>query len=244
MISGIGKGKVSGYNRLKQNIGFCFFMAAIACSAAVTTGSEAPEAAAPRIRSVVRVDAQSHRLVRVFQVMRPVTARPPDPEVRTLVDQTAASYNVSPALVHSVISVESGFNPWAVSPKGAMGIMQLMPETARRFGVSNAFDVKQNIDGGVRYLRFLQDLFGNDALAVAAYNAGEHAVEKYNGIPPYPETMAYVKKVGARYNRARRQSAAQSAPPPATATPTVAAEQHRPLEMFYDELGRVHIETR
>ncbi|HZU27883.1 MAG TPA: lytic transglycosylase domain-containing protein [Bryobacteraceae bacterium] len=222
-------------------------MAAITCSAGVTTVTEAPDSTAPRVRSVVRVDSRSHKLVRVFQIMRPIGEPAPrisDPAVRTLVDETAKSYNVSPALVRSVISVESGFNAWAVSPKGAMGMMQLMPGTARRFGVSNAFDVKQNIDGGVRYLRFLQDLFGNDALAIAAYNAGERAVEKYNGIPPYPETMAYVKKVGARYERARKQAAAKSVPPPATETQPAAGDKHPPLEMYYDEQGRVHIETR
>jgi len=246
MMAGIGKSKLSSYNRLKQNAGICFLMAAMACSAAVTPVNEAPEGAGPRIRSVVRVDARSHKLVRVFQILRPTgepPARPVDPALRSLVDETAKSYNVSPALVRSVISVESDFNAWAVSPKGAMGMMQLMPGTARRFGVSNAFDVRQNVDGGVRYLRFLKDLFGNDALAIAAYNAGERAVEKYNGIPPYPETMAYVKKVGARYERARKQ-AAKSVPPPATETQAAVGEKHPPLEMYYDEQGRVHIETR
>jgi len=246
MTPGIGDKQHYGYNRLTRNVGFCFLAAAMACSAAVTTTTESADPTIPRIRSVVRVDPHSHRLVRVFQAVRPAgepPLRPADPAIQSLVERTARSYDVSPALVHSVIAVESGFNASAVSPKGAMGIMQLMPDTARRFGVSNAFDAKQNIDAGVRYLKFLQDLFGNDALAIAAYNAGEHAVEKYNGIPPYPETVAYVKKVGAHYQRARKQ-ATPAVPPPAAEHQPGAAERHPPVEMFYDEQGRIHIETR
>src|SRR5581483_2586951 len=196
----------------------------------------------PRIRSVVRVDARTHRLVRAIEAPKVAAPRTPDPAVRELVEEAAKSYDVSPALVHSVISVESNFNPFAISPKGALGIMQLMPDTARRFGVSNAFDVRQNIDGGVRYLRFLHDLFGSDDLTVAAYNAGERAVQKYNGVPPYRETQDYVKKVGERYSKARKQVAAAAPPAPAETQST--EEQHRPLEMFYDEQGRVHLVTR
>jgi soluble lytic murein transglycosylase-like protein len=222
-------------------------MAAMASSPAVMKANDAPDPAPPRIRSVVRVDARTHKLVRVFQATHSPgqqQAREPDSATSSLLEQTAKSYDINPALVHSVISVESNFNPWAVSPKGALGIMQLMPGTARRFGVSNAFDVKQNIEGGVRYLRFLQDLFGDDTLTVAAYNAGERAVEKYNGIPPYPETVAYVKKVGARYGKARKQAAAKAGPPPADVNEAALEDKHPPLEMFYDEQGRVHLLTR
>jgi hypothetical protein len=111
--------------------------------------------------------------------------------------QAAASrHGVNQALVRSVIRVESAFNPWAVSPKGAQGLMQLMPQTASSLGVRDAFNPRQNIDGGVRHLRYLIDQFpGNLSLALAAYNAGENAVHAYRGIPPYAETEAYVRKV-------------------------------------------------
>ena len=89
--------------------------------------------------------------------------------------------------------------------------MQLMPATARRFGVSNTFDPRQNIEGGVRYLKFLQNTFQDDRLAVAAYNAGEKAVTKYGGVPPYAETVSYVAKVGKKYSQAQR-AAAKSTP--------------------------------
>src|SRR5581483_12304992 len=106
--------------------------------------------------------------------------------------------------VDSVVQVESNYNPFAVSNKGALGLMQLMPATARRFGVENPFDPRQNIQGGVRYLKFLQDTFRDDRLAIAAYNAGEKAVTKYKGVPPYPETVSYVAKVGTKYGQRKR----------------------------------------
>jgi soluble lytic murein transglycosylase-like protein len=105
-------------------------------------------------------------------------------------------YGVDPTLVRAVIHAESAFRPDAVSPKGAGGLMQLMPATAQRFDVSDRFDPEQNIAGGVAYLALLLDLFDGDRqLAVAAYNAGENAVARYDGIPPYEETQTYVKRV-------------------------------------------------
>jgi len=220
-------------------------MTVMAGSLPVAKANGAPDLSAPRIRSVVRVDPRTHSLVRATEVLRPQTPAPATaaPVLNQLVDQAAKTYDVNPLLVHSVIAVESNFDPYAVSPKGAQGIMQLMPQTARRFGVSNAFDPQQNIEGGVRYLKFLQNMFGSDDLAVAAYNAGERAVVKYNGIPPYRETVDYVKKVGARYGRERKQAAAKL-PPPAPAETQSTEEQHPPLDMFYDDQGRVHIVTR
>jgi hypothetical protein len=108
----------------------------------------------------------------------------------------AARYGVPEKLVAAVIRVESGFNPQAVSRKGARGLMQLMPGTASLLGVRDSFNPTQNIDGGVRHLRGLMERFGNNlTLALAAYNAGEQAVTLYRGVPPYPETQEYVARV-------------------------------------------------
>jgi hypothetical protein len=114
------------------------------------------------------------------------------------VEEAANHHGVSPALVKAVIQVESEWDALAVSSKGARGLMQLMPFTAERFGVADSFDARQNIFGGVRYLRLLLDLFGNDVdLALAGYNAGENAVLRYGGIPPFKETRGYVQKIQA-----------------------------------------------
>lgn len=108
----------------------------------------------------------------------------------------ASMHGVEVSLVRAIIQVESDFDHLAISSKGAQGLMQLMPDTARRMGVTNAFDPRQNIFGGVRYLRFLLDMFRGDiALVAAAYNAGENAVVRYGGVPPYRETRNYVDKV-------------------------------------------------
>lgn len=110
-------------------------------------------------------------------------------------------YGVDPILVKAVIQVESNFNPRCVSNKGARGLMQLMPETARRFGVSNSLDPEQNIRGGVAYLSLLLRQFSSDlSLVLAAYNAGENAVSRYGGIPPYAETQNYVQKALTVYH--------------------------------------------
>ncbi len=121
------------------------------------------------------------------------------------VEAAATEFKVEPALVHAVITAESGYNASAVSRAGAQGLMQLMPKTAARYDVSDSFDPEQNIRGGVRYLSDLLKLFGNDySLAVAAYNAGENAVIKHGRkIPPYRETMAYVPKVLRLYEKYR-----------------------------------------
>jgi soluble lytic murein transglycosylase-like protein len=119
------------------------------------------------------------------------------PQYDSIIEQAAVSAAVEPNLLRAVIVVESGFNSRAVSKRGAVGLMQLMPATASRFGVSNPYDARQNVHAGARYLKFLIDRFGHDIhLALAAYNAGEDAVARNGGqIPPFSETMAYVPRV-------------------------------------------------
>lgn len=114
-----------------------------------------------------------------------------------LIEQTAKQFRLHPGLLHAVVLAESAYNPQATSKKGAQGLMQLMPATASRYGVNDAYDPRQNLEGGARYLKDLLAMFKFDlTLALAAYNAGENAVKKYgNKIPPYPETQNYVQKV-------------------------------------------------
>jgi soluble lytic murein transglycosylase-like protein len=128
------------------------------------------------------------------------TTRPPSAAGSSAYDgiiaQAAEDYDVRADLVRAVVQVESGFNPRARSPKGAMGLMQLMPQTAAEYGVRNAYNPTENIRGGVAYLRTLLDRYQDETLALAAYNAGPTAVEKYgNNVPPYRETQQYVDKV-------------------------------------------------
>jgi soluble lytic murein transglycosylase-like protein len=116
-----------------------------------------------------------------------------------LVQEHSQRHSLRPELVRAVIQVESGFDPWATSPKGAMGLMQLMPDTARSLGVLNAYDPGENIRGGTAYLRQLLDKYrGDEKLALAAYNAGPGAVDRYDDVPPYRETREYVKKVNSK----------------------------------------------
>lgn len=116
--------------------------------------------------------------------------------VAGLIRRIAPHYGIDPQLALAIAAVESNFNAGALSPKNAMGVMQLIPDTAERFGVRNPFETEQNIRGGLAYLRWLSAYFAGDRVRiVAAYNAGEGAVDRYGGIPPYPETRAYVKRV-------------------------------------------------
>jgi len=129
-------------------------------------------------------------------------ANEPSHPFKTLVDAISATNGVDPALVRAVIKTESNFNRFAVSRKGALGLMQLIPSTGLRYGVRDFFDPQQNIDGGVRYLKFLLEKFkGNVDLSLAAYNAGENLVERVGRIPAIPETVNYVQKVRAIYGK-------------------------------------------
>jgi soluble lytic murein transglycosylase-like protein len=117
-------------------------------------------------------------------------------DIAALAVEAARRHSLDPDLVRAVIAVESGFRPDAVSPKGAQGLMQLMPKTARSLGVKDSFDPADNVEGGTRHLRALIERYNGDVKrALAAYNAGEGAVARHGGVPPYPETVAYVRKV-------------------------------------------------
>ena len=137
----------------------------------------------------------------VEEVLAPVAA---GTDVRALAIAAAERHGLDPALVLAVVGVESAFRPAAVSHKGAQGLMQLMPATARELGVIDALDPAQNLDGGTRYLRQLVALYGGDlGKALAAYNAGPGAVRRHGGVPPYRETHHYIDKVLKRYQRTR-----------------------------------------
>lgn len=126
-------------------------------------------------------------------------AQPPAPML-ALINQAAAEFDIDPNLVVAVMATESAFQPNAVSPKNAKGLMQLTDDTARRFGVKDVFEPADNIRGGAQYLRWLLKYFEGDvSLALAGYNAGENAVVRHGGVPPYAETRAYLEKIGSRY---------------------------------------------
>ena len=206
--------------------------------------------------SVVRVDRRTGKLVRtVAGFEEPAAVKPAaraahaPAHIGELVEQSARAHSIDPLLVDSVIQVESNYNPYAVSVKGAEGLMQLMPSTSRMLGVSNSFDPGQNIEAGVKYLKYLQNLYKDDRLALAAYNAGPAAVEKYKWVPPYPETQNYVNQVGKRYHEARKTAAEKvqaeqaATPPPAESQAGSSEEKHPKLEQFVDEDGRLHLKT-
>jgi hypothetical protein len=131
-------------------------------------------------------------------------AGPRGDDLRALAVSTARRHGLDPELVLAVVSVESAFRPGAVSAKGAQGLMQLMPRTAESLGVEDAFDPEQNLDGGTRHLGFLLSLYEGDVeRALAAYNAGEGAVARHGGVPPYRETREYVKRVLEQYEKAK-----------------------------------------
>jgi len=239
---------------------FCFILAGAILTGSAAAGDAGVVQPAAEAASVVRPDPRTGRLVRRVvvsprvispRVVQPVTVNSRLPQragsaaapIDEIVREVALKHQVDPLLVHSVIHVESRFNPYAISPKGAEGIMQLLPSTARRFGVANTFNPRDNIEGGVRYLRYLQDLFRNDdRLVLAAYNAGEGAVSRYNWIPPYRETLDYVVRVGEKLGQLRKKAKGEAARAQPPAAPPVG--QYRPLEQYVDSEGRLHLRTR
>ncbi|HKW35902.1 MAG TPA: lytic transglycosylase domain-containing protein [Candidatus Acidoferrum sp.] len=152
------------------------------------------------------------------------------PPYHEFVLAAASRYGIDAELISSVMEVESNFNPKAVSAKNARGLMQLLPETAARLGVKDIFDPKENIDAGTRYLHDLLQLYNNDlTLALAAYNAGPDNVQKYGNVPPFHETVSYVKQVKRKYQKNKSAPAAKTtAPTPSTATPPASPVASQP----------------
>jgi soluble lytic murein transglycosylase-like protein len=149
-------------------------------------------------------------------------------EIEKIVKEAAERHQVDPALVRAVIQTESAWNPQAVSPKGAQGLMQLMPATADQHGVNDAFDPRQNVNAGVRHLRMLLEKYSGDLdLALAAYNAGEGAVRRAGGVPNYAETRTYVQKVTDAYFQ------------PGSGRASRAVQQSKPIYRMVDARGRV-----
>jgi hypothetical protein len=234
-------------------------------AASLLRGGDAP-VPSKHITSVVRTDPRSGRLVRsVIVTSRTVAERPvaenvvaprmvgpaapaaaapaPPTGIDEAVERIAAQQAVPPELLHSVIQVESNYNPYAVSPKGAQGLMQLIPATARRFGVDNVFNPVENIQGGARYLRYLLDLYHWDLpLTLAAYNAGEAAVSKYGGVPPYRETQNYLVSVKKRLDKAAGRKAQAPAAKPA-APPRDPAEPNH-MQAILETDGTVRYVSR
>jgi soluble lytic murein transglycosylase-like protein len=198
----------------------------------------------PNVSPKMSDEPTQRRLVRDFEAPEPAAAEPGEvaepaasaparahvcstgqAEVDHAVEDAAHRYGLDPCFVIAVMRAESGVRRLAISPKGASGYMQLMPATARRFGVTDIFDTRQNIDGGARYLRFLMDRFGGDMeLVLAGYNAGEMAVERYGRrVPPFAETRNYVRSIVDRYSRNHTAGAVlrKSLEPPVTALPPV-----------------------
>ena len=230
-------------------IRLCFNLAWAAGLASVALWAAGPvdtETAAPRrITTVIHPDLRTGRLVRsVMVTSKPVveqrvteapvaprvvspvvvateTKAPPATGIDEAIEQIAAQVSLPSQVIHSVIKDESNYDPFAISPRGAQGLMQLIPSTARRFGVSNVFNPAENIQGGSKYLKYLLNLFeGNYALALAAYNAGEAAVARYGSVPPFPETRNYLILVARQLQEAKKAEAAKQK--------AVAAGQTRP----------------
>lgn len=181
------------------------------------------------------------------------TAARPSPDISSVIERTAGRFQLDPNLIHAIIRVESGFDPRAVSPKGALGLMQLIPATAERFGVRNPFDARENIEGGVTYLNYLLNRFRGDVpLSLAAYNAGENSVLRAHGIPPIRETRRYVAKVTSLYRAGSRLERSGAKPGRALSgsrrnrlqdsQPARPVASAAPIYRYVDAAGVIHFE--
>lgn len=202
---------------------------------------------------IVRSDARTGRLVRGIARSASTPSRKPDPQIElpasteapaafaSLVDRISEKHEVDRDLVNSVIRVESNYNPLAISNKGALGLMQLVPSTARRFGVSNSFNPAENVEGGVRYLKYLLEHYNGDHhLALAAYNAGEGTVERYGGVPPFPETRNYVYRVGKALDERKEAKKQRST----ELSPAKTADGFNHVRAFKNAAGQVYYKTQ
>jgi soluble lytic murein transglycosylase-like protein len=228
---------------------FILFSVTAATAASLSSGTQA---SAGTVTLVVRSDARTGRLVRSLSTPAGKKAQAASPQIELppesadvpiafakLVDEIAERHAVDRDLVHSVISVESNYNPLAISSKGALGLMQLVPSTARRFGVADAFNPQQNVEGGVRYLKYLLDLYNGDhRLALAAYNAGEGTVERFGGVPPFAETRSYVSRVAKTLDE-KKEAKKQRA----EAVSAQTGDGFNPIRAFIDAMGRVCYRT-
>jgi len=165
----------------------------------------------------VEIAAEEVVAIEPEEVFTPLPAKPQLPAsmiklpYRELVETAAARYSVDADLITSVIAVESNFDPKAVSRRNARGLMQLLPETAARLGVQNIYDPQENIDAGTRYLRELLQKYNNDlVLALAAYNAGPERVQQYGRVPPFAETISYVRRVRRSYEKSKTSAPAKT----------------------------------
>ncbi len=153
-----------------------------------------------------KISQTANLAVQTDQIPPSVSGRKAEHQYHKFIVQTASKYQIDPALIKAIIMAESGYNPKAVSKKGAKGLMQLMPETAEALGVEDIFNPRQNITGGVQYFKDLVNRFNGDVkLALAAYNAGSRYVRNYNGVPPFKATRYYIKKVLKYYQKYKNQ---------------------------------------
>lgn len=239
----------------------CFNTGVALAVAAATLVAASPSPG--RVTLVVRPDARSGKLVRSAVVAprvvtpaviepRPAGEAPEETKAvaqpstfREAIEQVAMQNALPVQLIHSVIKVESNYNPHAISPKGALGLMQLIPSTARRFGVSNAFNPLENLQGGAAYLRYLLDLFKGDyKLALAAYNAGEGAVARYGGVPPYAETWNYLTQIRRRLEESRAEEQKVQAKADKQTVEVKPVAVHNRIQEVVDSEGRIRYVSR
>lgn len=194
-------------------------------AADIPVSSAAPRVALPASANSSSYTASMHTRAGASASVLPATSKP---DITAVVKDASGRYQLDPDLVDSVIKAESGFNVRAVSPKGAQGLMQLMPGTASQLGVPNAFDARANVDGGTKYLRELLERYNFDLVkALAAYNAGPQRVERFGGVPPYYETREYVARIVRDFNKkkiAEQKSTAKAASTSRSKTRVVSAK--------------------
>ena len=208
----------------------------------VLAGTSSVLAPAPAAISLVQPTAWSNSAVGDLSSLRGFTTG--NAQVDGFLIDAGNKNGIDPLLLYSVMHQESSFKSRAISPKGARGLMQLMPGTAIRFGVTNIFDPKQNIEGGARYLRFLTDRFNGElSLVLAGYNAGEGAVEKYGWrIPPYAETQEYVRRISRRYSMIQDPNTALYARPVSPRQIAgLQAKQSIPLALYERSVSTVRL---